>query len=480
MFNISLLADIEEEEVVDQAAKEATDDQEEVVDIEEEIVDEAAKEEVVDEQPAPAEEVKAEPTAEAAQEEAPVEAEAPKAEEVKEEPKAEEVKAEEAPKAEEAAPAEAPVEKPTEEEITEDAKAEVAEAEEGGDIEVKDTEVLAESQILSAQFDELLAMQRHVAKFGVDRTFLSLFNKGGRLGRALGVNIPACESIDAVGYPTSPLSLACLEAFDNKEKGVVAKIVDFIVALLKKIKNLAARFWTWLSGLLDNQASKWNKLQAISKNRVIAKNVDKEVTVPAIGVEIDADLGKRLQGLGFFNILKTLMFVTVGKINTDNWNNGTNARKLAEQIAIVEQNMAKTAAVTGKNAGATLKRLASNIRVSFKEMDQVKKVLAGLNEKIKFAEKEVDKAKNGVDKSVNLENRKGGVHFAFANYNKNGTNLTFGSGDKEAVKNAKNSLIDLKARQTIVQKVASVYTRCIRVMLRSYANVLFSLTNEKA
>ena len=162
MFNISLLADIEEEKV-DQAV---ADDQEEVVNIEDEIVDEAAKEE---------------PTAEVAQEEAPVEAEAPKAED--------------APKAEEAAPAEAPVEKPTEAEITEDAKTEVAEAEEGGDIEVKDTEVLAESQVLSAQFDELLAMQRHVAKFGVDRTFLSLFNKGGRLGRALGVNIPACESI---------------------------------------------------------------------------------------------------------------------------------------------------------------------------------------------------------------------------------------------------------------------------------------------
>ena len=57
MFNISLLADIEEEEVVDQPT---ADDQEEVVDIEEEIVDEAAKEGVVDEQPAPAEEVKKE------------------------------------------------------------------------------------------------------------------------------------------------------------------------------------------------------------------------------------------------------------------------------------------------------------------------------------------------------------------------------------------------------------------------------------
>ena len=44
---------------------------------------------------------------------------------------------------------------PTEAEITEDAKAEVAQAEEGGDIEVKDTEVLAESQILSAKhFDD--------------------------------------------------------------------------------------------------------------------------------------------------------------------------------------------------------------------------------------------------------------------------------------------------------------------------------------
>lgn len=468
MFNISLLADIEEEEVVDQAANEATDDQEEVVDIEEEIVDEAAKEGVVDEQPAPAEEVKKEPTAEAAQEEAPAETsvETPAEAAPVEAAPAEVKPAEQPAPAEEAKPAEKV--KPTEAEITEDAKAEVAEAEEGGDIEVKDTEVLAESQILSAQFDELLAMQRHVAKFGVDRTFLSLFNKGGRLGRALGVNIPACESIDAVGYPTSPLSLACLEAFGNKEKGVVAKIVDFIVALLQKIKNLAARFWTWLVGLLDNQATKWQKLQNISKNRIIAKNVDKEVTVPSIGVEIDADLGKRLQGLGFFNILKGLMFITVGKIKTDNWGDGTNARKLAEQIAGVEQNMTKTASVTAKNAGAALKRLASNIRVSFKEMDQVKKVLADLNERIKFAEKEVAKAKNGVENSINVESRK------------NATSLTLGTGSKQEVVGAKNALIDLKARQSVVQKVASVYTRCIRVMLRSYANVLFTLTTEKA
>ena len=451
MFNISLLSDIEEE-IVEQAATEETEEQDEVVDIEEEIVDEAAKEEVVDEQPAPAEEVKAEPTAEAAQEEAPVEAEAPKAEEVKEEPKTEE----------------APVEKPTEAEITEDAKVEVAEAEEGGDIEVKDTEVLAESQILSAQFDELLAMQRHVAKFGVDRTFLSLFNKGGRLGRALGIDIPACESIDAVGYPTSALSMACLEAFGHKEKGVVAKIVDFIVALIQKIKNLAARFWTWFKGLVDNQATKWQKLQNISKNRVITKDADKNVVAPALGVDFDADLGKRLQGLGFWNILKKIALRRPANIKSDNWSNGSNARKLAAEIAGIEQNISKTTNVTRKNAGSALKRLANNIRASFKEMDQVKKTLSELNERIKLAEGMVATAKNGVEKSINVESRK------------NTTSLTLGTGDKQEVVDAKNQLIDLKTRQSVVQKVASVYTRCIRVMLRSYANVLFTLTNEKA
>ena len=441
MFNISLLADIEEEEkVVDQAA---TDEQEEVVDIEDEIVDEAAKEEV-----------KEEPAAEVAQEEAPVEAEAPKAED--------------APKAEEAAPAEAPVEKPTEEEITEDAKTEVAEAEEGGDIEVKDTEVLAESQVLSAQFDELLAMQRHVAKFGVDRTFLSLFNKGGRLGRALGVNIPACESVDAVGYPTSALSLACLEAFGNKEKGVVAKIIDFIVALLQKIKNLAKRFWAWLTGLFSNQASKWNKLKLASKNRVIAKS-DKSVEVNAAGVSINPDLKGKLLTQEVTNIAKSFRLQEwIEARNVERWANGENFRKMEIALTDVANKFDKVTNVRAKDAGGVLKTLAKRIEGAFKECDIAKKLLADLDAQVKLAENVVTKAKNGVEKSVNVERRW------------NDTRLTLGAGNKQEVVGAKNALIDLKVRQSVLQKIASTYARYIKTMIRSYATVLFGLTTEKA
>ena len=464
MFNISLLADIEEEKVVDQAA---TDEQEEVVDIEDEIVDEAAKEEVTDEQPAPAEEVKAEPTAEVAQEEAPAE--------VKEEPKAEE-----------AAPAEAPVEKPTEEEITEDAKTEVAEAEEGGDIEVKDTEVLAESQVLSAQFDELLAMQRHVAKFGVDRTFLSLFNRGGRLSRALGVNIPACESIDAVGYPTSPLSMACLEAFGHKEKGVVAKIVDFIVALVKKIKNLAARFWNWIVGLVSGQASKWNKLKLATKNRVIVKS-DKSVEVNAAGVSVDPDLKSKLLTQEVTNVAKSFRLQEwIEARNVVGWANGENYRKMEVALTDVANKFGKVTNVRAKEANGVLKTLAKRIEGAFKECDIAKKLLTELDAQVKLAENAVTIAKNKIEKTLNYDashSESSNRGFMSRNTSASGTEskkLSFGTGDKKAVVGAKNALIDLKVRQSVLQKITATYARYIKTMIRSYATVLFGLTTEKA
>ena len=457
MFNISLLADIEEEKVVDQAA---TDEQEEVVDIEDEIVDEAAKEEVADEQPAPAEEVKAEPTAEAAQEEAPVEAEAPKAEEA------------------------APVEKPTEEEITEDAKAEVAEAEEGGDIEVKDTEVLAESQVLSAQFDELLAMQRHVAKFGVDRTFLSLFNKGGRLGRALGVNIPACESVDAVGYPTSALSMACLEAFGHKEKGVVAKIVDFIVALVKKIKNLAARFWNWIVGLVSGQASKWNKLKLATKNRVIVKS-DKSVEVNAAGVSVDPDLKSKLLTQEVTNVAKSFRLQEwIEARNVVGWANGENYRKMEVALTDVANKFGKVTNVRAKDANGVLKTLAKRIEGAFKECDIAKKLLTELDAQVKLAENAVTIAKNKIEKTLNYDaSSASSSNRGFMSQNSSATEskkLSFGTGDKKAVVGAKNALIDLKVRQSVLQKITATYARYIKTMIRSYATVLFGLTTEKA
>lgn len=387
---------------------------------------------------------------------------------------------------------------PTEAEITEDAKAEVAQAEEGGDIEVKDTEVLAESQILSAQFDELLAMQNHITKYGVDRTFLALFNRGNKLSRALGVDIPACESVDAVGYPTSALSVACLEAFGHKEKGVVAKIVDFIVALMHKIKNLAARFWTWLTGLLDNQATKWLKLRNITKNRIVAKNVGSDIIVPAIGAEFDANLGARFLRLGVLDILVdgikdgfklyTVDIFTYDinpeSMHIDRWTDSINARKLSEQITVTEHDMTKPTTITANNANAALKRLAGNISTAFQEMDMVKKALGVFNEKIKTAENAVTKAMNGIEKTINLGAKKTGtayINWDFKHKSESDASgkISFGSGNKKAVVAAKNALIDLKARQSTVQKVASIYTRCIKIMLRSYANVLFTFTIEK-
>ena len=346
--------------------------------------------------------------------------------------------------------------------------------------------MLAESQVLSAQFDELLAMQRHVAKFGVDRTFLSLFNRGGRLSRALGVNIPACESIDAVGYPTSPLSMACLEAFGNKEKGVVAKIIDFIVALLQKIKNLAKRFWAWLTGLFSNQASKWNKLKLASKNRVIAKS-DKSVEVNAAGVSVDPDLKSKLLTQEVTNVAKSFRLQEwIEARNVVGWANGENYRKMEVALTDVANKFGKVTNVRAKEANGVLKTLAKRIEGAFKECDIAKKLLTELDAQVKLAENAVTIAKNKIEKTLNYDashSESSNRGFMSRNTSASGTEskkLSFGTGDKKAVVGAKNALIDLKVRQSVLQKITATYARYIKTMIRSYATVLFGLTTEKA
>ena len=59
--------------------------------------------------------------------------------------------------------------------------------------EAKDTEVA--SQMLSRMCD----MYDHVKQFGIDRTFVSLYNRHGELDRVCGMRFPSCESMDVVG-----------------------------------------------------------------------------------------------------------------------------------------------------------------------------------------------------------------------------------------------------------------------------------------
>ena len=104
--------------------------------------------------------------------------------------------------------------------------------------EAKDTEVA--SQMLSRMCD----MYDHVKQFGIDRTFVSLYNRHGELDRVCGMRFPSCESMDVVGDRYSQYSTAFIAAMEDEKEG-----------LWTKFKNLVSKIWNWIK----------NKVSAIWK-----------------------------------------------------------------------------------------------------------------------------------------------------------------------------------------------------------------------
>ena len=103
--------------------------------------------------------------------------------------------------------------------------------------EAKDTEVA--SQMLSRMYD----MYAHVKQFGIDRTFVSLYNRHGELDRVCGMRFPSCESMDVVGDRYSMYSTAFIAAMESSGSGLFAKIKAFILKIWKWIKETVASIW---------------------------------------------------------------------------------------------------------------------------------------------------------------------------------------------------------------------------------------------
>ena len=109
--------------------------------------------------------------------------------------------------------------------------------------EAKDTEVA--SQMLSRMCD----MYDHVKQFGIDRTFVSLYNRHGELDRVCGMRFPSCESMDVVGDRYSMYSTAFIAAMESSGSGLWAKIKAFILNIWKWIKEKASLIWKKIKAL---------------------------------------------------------------------------------------------------------------------------------------------------------------------------------------------------------------------------------------
>lgn len=93
----------------------------------------------------------------------------------------------------------------------------------------------------------------HVKQFGVDRTFLRLYNQHGEMDRMCGIQFPSCEAMNATGNPYSRYSAAFIAAMEDDDKG-------FWATIWQKIKDC----WAWITTRIVNI---WKKIVGFFSKR---------------------------------------------------------------------------------------------------------------------------------------------------------------------------------------------------------------------
>lgn len=117
---------------------------------------------------------------------------------------------------------------------------------------------------------QLFAMREHIENYGLDRTFLAMFNRNGELAAIVKCKIPSCEAFDV--STASELAQVCCEGIDNAIDRVNLMFRDDFMKLYSAIRRA---FQSWTS---DAESSK-NTLIALKTQ---LKNVKK---VPNISIK---------------------------------------------------------------------------------------------------------------------------------------------------------------------------------------------------
>lgn len=77
-----------------------------------------------------------------------------------------------------------------------------------------------ETQLLCRMYD----VYGHVKQYGIDRTFVSLYNRNGELDKICGMQLPGCESFNTTGDKYGKYTTSFLVAMEDEKTGIWARI----------------------------------------------------------------------------------------------------------------------------------------------------------------------------------------------------------------------------------------------------------------
>ena len=159
-------------------------------------------------------------------------------------------------------------------------------------------ELSAEITLKSMEFDKKFAMMSHVAKFGVDRSFLSICNSNNELATELGITLPATEDFEIYGDPNSNVSKKVMSSMESflgfgKKESLWSKFWKWIKEIVGKIlgwiKSFFSKVWEFIKKLLGLGKAKLDKIEEVATQL-------KKAGIKTVDVNDDfARLGQDLQ-----------------------------------------------------------------------------------------------------------------------------------------------------------------------------------------
>lgn len=181
---------------------------------------------------------------------------------------------------------------------------------EGAETVAESDSEVADGESANMVFDQVLSMYDHVSEFGVDRTFLSLYNRNGQLDNMIGFNFPSMESIDSVGSPRSAASQAFLAAMESD--GIFTKIWEWIKKVCKAIMNFFIKIADWFREVMGNQEIRVGKLKRrLEQSEAKSEDKLKDVKIATTDKSATKDLAKHT---------KIIDDIVIGKIDDSKLN----------------------------------------------------------------------------------------------------------------------------------------------------------------
>ena len=219
-----------------------------------------------------------------------------------------------------------------------DQSAEIASNVADANSEAKDSEIQAQMLV------QMGKLYTHVKTYGIDRTFLSIYNSNGELNKVCGIRFRSCESMPVTGNPHSQYSARFIVAMEDENTGFWAGVKKFFATIWHWLKTTAQTIWQKIKSLFGVTVTKLEKtilefdkecgmLDEIQVTGTLAGLIT--ITNPSIS-ESEQALQKNIEELAnTFQAIKTTLIASVTMVKKGNNEGGINS--LPTQIDLVDK-----------------------------------------------------------------------------------------------------------------------------------------------